>query len=309
MDETFENKDDGTKTVDQKNGTDAEMILKAREYTVNKDNDLIQWARYDLSALELKTLAFLMSKIKPDDPMGTVYEFRAVDYCRVRGINDQSGKNVALMKESLKALHDKSFWMEDEDGDLTLCTWIAKPKIRKSTKPGWIEIRFDEDIEKYLIGLREKGGYTQYELVSTLPMKSVYSMRLYELLKSYHGQLSYRKNPFALYKKEIDIEELRIRLGSSKLDDNGHIKEVHYKSFREFRRNVLDTAVREINAYTDLVVSYVKMTMGRTVLGIQFEMRLTNSEERAKNVQAADEVLKTDTIDGQMSIFDFLSDS
>ena len=42
-------------------------IAQQRSYSVVKSNEIIQKARYDLNISELKTLAYIFSKIKPTD--------------------------------------------------------------------------------------------------------------------------------------------------------------------------------------------------------------------------------------------------
>lgn len=278
------------------------QIKEDRYNQVAKSNDLIQKARYNLSTMELKTLSFVMSMIKPTDNPGQRYTFSITDYCRVRGIDASQANTRSTVKASLKALHDKSFWVQKGPDKEVLCTWIEKPEIEK----GQVSIRFDPDIEEYIMGLIEKGRYTQYELLYTLPMKSGYSIRLYELLKSYIDfKNSNKPNKFGSVKQDFSMEELRIRIGSTVKDDKGKVVKVNYPQFREFKRNILDIAVKEIKEYTDLDVEYAKICKGRTVTGIQFEIKYKDSSDLLQANVAVEKVLDRATqIPGQMSIFD-----
>lgn len=280
-------------------------IIEQRTYKVDKSNKLIQKARYEMSLMELKTLTFLISKIRPTDKPGATYQFKISDYCNVRGIDDKTGKNRKLLMESLQSIADKSFWLEDEKGDIVLCRWLTSPKILDGTKKGWIQIRFDSSIEKYLMELKAEGNYTQYQLLYTLPMNSVYSVRLYELLKSIHGREIYHMtNHFEEVKKDIEIEELRIRVGSSEINKNGQIVSEKYPKFKEFKRNVLDVAIKEINNYTDLNVDYTKLTRGRKVEGIMFTIKYKDTIELNESEDAIEAALNAREVPGQMSILD-----
>ena len=108
----------------------------------------------------------------------------------------------------------------------------------------------DEDIQKYVIGLFD--NFTQYELLSTLPMKSSYSFRIYELLKSY----AWTKN------HTFDIDDLKSKLAAT-----------NYVNFKDFRRYVLEIATKEINLYTDLEISWEPITKGRKVIQVRFDIK------------------------------------
>lgn len=218
-----------------------------REYKVVKANEIIQKAKFDLGLLEQKTFCYAVSKIKPNDAINTEYVFSINEYCDACGINRNSGKTIEEVKNALKKLRDKSFYMLDEKGNYVLIGWLSK--VRVDPKSGKIAIIFDEDMQKYLIGLYK--NYTQYSLLCVLPMSSSYSIRLFELLKSYSG-FNY---------KNFDIDDLKIRLGAP------------YKNFFDMRRKVLDVAVKEINLYTDIEVTWQPIKKGRKVVKVQFDIK------------------------------------
>ena len=222
-------------------------ISKQRNYKVVKANQIIQKARYDLSIVELKLLAFIFSKVRPDDKELKEYVFSIQEYCQVCGIDYKNGANYRYVKEGLKGLRDKSFWVEDETSEV-LVGWLSKARISKGS--GMISVRLDEDLQKYLVNLFD--NFTQYELLSTLPMKSKYSFRIFELVKSYAFTGSHT----------FDIEDLKRKLAAD-----------HYGNFKDFRKYVIEIAVREINAYTDLEISWQPVRKGRKVVQVFFTIR------------------------------------
>lgn len=252
------------------------QIATEREYQVVKANEIIQKAKCDLSLLEQKTFCYAVSKIKPGDTKDTEYTFSINDYCDVCGINRNDGRTAEVVKEALKRLRDKSFYLLDEEGAWVLIGWLSK--VRILPKSGKVKIKFDEDMQKYLMGLYD--NYTQYSLLCVLPMRSAYSIRLYELLKSYVG-LKRREMRF-------DIDDLKTKLNAP------------YKKFPDFRRKALEIATREINQYTDIEITWEPINKGRKVVAVKFLMSTRDTWSRYEN-----SINATKQLDGQMSIADF----
>jgi plasmid replication initiation protein len=172
------------------------------------------------------------------------HAFEVGEFCRICGLNF-SGANYRYIKQTIKALSDKSIWLKLDNGSETLMRWINKAWINQ--KSGMIKLRLDDDMKPYLLQLKDR--FTQYELFYTLAMKSQYSIRLYEILKSYENQ----------NQKKFDIEELKKMLSAEK-----------YKRYPDFRRYVLDISLREINAFSDVNVTYQVVKDGRRYANIVF---------------------------------------
>ena len=250
-------------------------IIQARNYKVVKGNDIIQKARYDLGLAEIKAFSFVLSKIKPTDAAFSEYTFTINEYCKVLGIKTNNGKNIQNVKKSLKNLVDKSFFLTLEDGTETTISWLNKVWIDKGS--GKIRVRLDDDLQKYVTGLYT--NYTQYELLCTLPMRSTYSIRIYELLKSYAFTKQHTFN----------LEQLKKALGCE-----------HYTRFPDFRRKVIEVAVKEINTYTDLEISWHPVTKGKKVIEIAFSIKQRDTLGMYFAAKRA-----TDQIDGQMTLEDY----
>lgn len=253
------------------------QIAKERDYKVVKANEIIQKAKFDLGLLEQKTFCYAVSKIKPTDTKDTEYIFSINEYCDVCGIGRNSGKTIEEVKEALKCLRDKSFYLLDEEGNWVLIGWLSK--VRVLPKSGKIKIKFDEDMQKYLMGIYS--NYTQYSLLCVLPMRSAYSIRLYEILKSYAG--------LKRHSMQFNIDDLKIKLNAP------------YKRFPDFRRKVLEVAMKEINLYTDIEIAWETVKKGRKVIAIKFELSERSPLDRYQNAINA-----TNQLDGQMSIDDFM---
>lgn len=251
-------------------------IKERRDYLVVKSNDIIRKARYSLTLQELKILSFCLSMIKPNDSIDTVYTFSINEYCKAAGIDYESGRNYNSVKDSLLAMVKKAFWIPEADGSEVTIHWIEKARLSRGK--GKILIRFDDDLKRYVFNLFR--NFTQYELLCVLPMKSKYSFRLYELLKSY---------AFA-HVHTFKLDELKNVLMAE-----------GYDSFRDFRRKVIEPAVIEINTYTDIRIEWQKEQKGRNVEAITFVIVKLNVCDYGKNRQKANAELGR-----QMTIFDFI---
>lgn len=212
---------------------------------------MIQKTRFELSLTEQKTIAYICSLIKPahNGAYQLDYEFRIRDYCKVCGLDYDNGKNYSDVKATLQKLSDRSFWLKQGDWE-TLCRWLSKVSTNK--RSGIAKIRIDEDLANYLFNLGQQ--FTQYQLWNVLAMKSAFSVRMYELIKSY----AYREHV------SFGLDELKHIL---MVDD---VKS--YERFPDFRRFVLEISIREINELTDLTVSYETVTKGRKVVRLDFKI-------------------------------------
>ena len=253
-----------------------QRLKEIRDYKVVKANDLIQKSRFHLSLQEQKIILYLISKIKPEDMELKEHIFDILDFCKVCGLDKRSGENYRYIKQTLKDLRDKSIWVELNNGMETTLAWLDKVTMQRTG--GKVIIKFDDMMKPYLLHLQEK--FTQYELLYTLAMRSQYSIRLYELLKSYE------------YKKRwiFDIEDLKRLLSAQ-----------NYTRFPDFKRKVLDISMREINSLSDLVVTYEIIKEGRRYAKIEFSMRIKKEiTERLQTWKRIDELINP----AQISLFD-----
>lgn len=232
-------------------------LTKKKGYLVVKGNDLIQRNRFELSLMEQKTVAYICSMIKPiDSGFQSEYEFKIRDYCKICDIDYDNGANYAYVKETLKKLRDRSMWMTLEDGSETVVGWLDRVTTNK--KSGLAHIRIDDRLITYLFDLKQQ--FTQYQLYNILGMKSAFSVRIYELMKSY----SFRHTII------FELNELKELLMVE------HVKS--YVNYKDFRVKVLEKAQTEINELTDINIEFEPIKTGRKVTSIKFII-----EEKFKN--------------------------
>lgn len=220
---------------------------------VVKGNELIQRAKSDLTVVELKLISYVVSLIKPTDNEFQKYEIKISDFCELTGT--RSNNIYKEFKRLIDSLDDKAFWIKTNDQYLKF-RWFSESTYM--INKGTIQVVLNSQIKKYLFDLKK--NYTSYELYNVMAFKSKYSIRLYEILKSY----AY-KSPI-----EFNIEDIKATLGASK-----------YSAYKDFKKRVLLVAVDEINTYTDLQVTYdcidsfgtiMTTSTGRKIASIKFHI-------------------------------------
>ena len=128
---------------------------------------------------------------------------------------------------------------------------------------GMVSMRLSKDVEPYLIGLRK--CYTQYRLRNIVDFSSFYAIRLYELLIHQINLLDYNGGETFSY----TVDELRELL----------FCETKFTRFADFRRKVLNLAVREINEKSDIHVEMIFFRQGKVYHKVAFNVRVNTDPE------------------------------
>ena len=219
---------------------------------VVKQNDLIQKSRFDLSLQEQKILLYIISTIKPADLNFKEITFQIQDFCKICGLDEESGANYAHIRNTLKELRDKSIYVKFGKRSEVTLAWIDY--VILSEKDGTAKLKLNELMKPFLLEMKEK--FTSYKLHSIIAMQSKYSIRLYELLKSYEE----------LGECQFEIDRLKVLIGAEK-----------YEIFANFKQKALDIAMREIEKFGDIQVSYTLKKQGRKFHMINFLIKSSSS--------------------------------
>ncbi len=229
-----------------------------KNYIVTKSNNLIN-CNYNLSLQEQKIILTLASMVQPQDDNFKPYVFKIKDFMKLLGI-DNKAKYTEIPKIT-KELMQKVFEIK-KGNKVTQLAWLSSAEYEKGT--GMVELEFSPKLKPYMLGLKE--FYTSYKLGNVLSLKSKYSIRLYEILKSN----AYRKCI------EIEIEELKNMVGS---------KEKAYNIYNNFKNRILTKAQNELAEKTDINFRYEEIKTGRKVTSIKFY--ITTNKTTCKNEIAA----------------------
>lgn len=139
--------------------------------------------------------------------------------------------------------------------------WIKIPWVTRCeyNSDMGIAIKLNEELKPFLINLKEH--YTQYTLQEVLVMKSVYAIRIFEMIQSKIMSKILPKDGI-----DIDISVQKIKECCDCVDK--------YSAFSNFKIKVLDKAQYEINRVTMYTVNYSYIKNGRSVVGIKFHVNM-----------------------------------
>lgn len=230
---------------------------------VYKSNELIQKFKNTFSLQEMKVINFLIANIdspKYDSEFNEIsVSLRELALSIGYKVNSKTGKITGSayddIKKCLQNLSNKPsdyFEFVDSDGKKyeTYVRWLNKPKFNLTDHT--VVLKLDDDLKPYLLNLQK--NYTKYELLNIVKMNSKYSVKLYELLKSWEKA---RKGI-----KTFEMNKLQEYLEVPK----------SYNDFSLFKTKVLKIALKEINEITDLLVSYDIEKKGKKVSALTFHI-------------------------------------
>lgn len=236
------------------------MALNGEHY-VSQHNKLIEH-RGTMTIMEQKLLRTIVSEIRMDDIELNDYtinvsEFKELTKTAHKDIYNQLDEATTKLMRRIIEIRDV-----DKNGKRSFKKLTIMTKAEYKEGEGQIFIRLNDEIKPYLLEL--KSQFTQYQLKYVMQMKSVYALRMYELLKQYENTATHKRN--------FEIEELKLLLGV----------ENDYDRMYDFEKRVLAVAKKEINALTDIEIDYKKLYQGRgkKVVGIEFSIDTKVSDEK-----------------------------
>lgn len=242
---------------------------------VRKHNDLIE-AKYQLPNLHEQRIIFmLLGQIRPYDEDFKCYRLSGADFAEIVGLK---GKDIyAELDRATKSLVSRTISIRKDEKSFLHVNWLSSAEYQ--TGSGYVELAFDPKLKPYLLQLKQH--FTEYKIDTIFSFKSIYAIRLYELLKK--DAFKAKGNQFKVY---FEYTDLREKFGIGKKE---------YEKFKDFRVKTIDTAVKEISEKTDLMISEVKYgKTGRKITNITFIVFIRSQEEilqqaKIKNFQTKSE--------------------
>ncbi|GIV32410.1 MAG: hypothetical protein KatS3mg030_712 [Saprospiraceae bacterium] len=257
-------------------------------------NKFIQHARYKLTPREQKLILYMATLLKPEDSDFETYlvPVSEIEYILKTDPSKKHGSFYERLDELLDSITDKkiSFPTDFTVDGVRLrghINWVAGA-VPKYDEQGnlCVEFGFSPQMKPFLLGLKEK--FTRFEFLEVARMKSGFSIRIYQMCKSYYYEnIRHGRNIMA-----VSLDELKQRLGISD----------KYPDFRNFRRKVLDVARSEINEKTRLHIEYDFVKKGRNITAIKIvinenpngyieEVNAEPTTKRARGVSASEQSL------------------
>ncbi len=232
-----------------------------------------QWSTQ--SVLEPRMVAIVASKVRQEDEDFCVYE---VPVAEVLG-RSHGGKDYTDIEQVVDKAMSRVLTIKSSDG------WIkynlfSRCRFRKADNI--LELGFHPDLKEQYLGLQKR--FTKYSLMEFMMLPSVYSQRIYEILRSWDDQPEIT----------ISLEDLTAML---KVPES---LKTHYMNFKA---RVLIKAHKDIHKYTTLRYEWEPVYKGRKVIAIRFIFSKKRIALSADNTNKAKHSKKKDLLDAAIACF------
>lgn len=233
---------------------DLETQKNTKRNLVVQSNSLIN-ASYNLTLLEKRIIVFMISQIHQDDEKFQSYRLDIKEFCE--NLETDSKNLYERVQEHLKRLMTRVVEIQEEDRIL-LTHFLSSSEYQFGN--GYVELCFDPKLKPYLLQLKK--CFTAYSLENVLSLKSVYSVRIYELLKQFE----------VIGERTISVEELKRMFKAQN----------KYKSYYLFKQRVILKAQEELSALSDISFDFDEIKEGRKVTYLKFKIIKTQKAENEK---------------------------
>ncbi len=234
------------------------MDATQTNFVVVKHNDIIE-AKYQLSIFEERILLICISQIDSMSklPINHKFEVSVSDVADLLETKEK-GSIYTNLNTAVNRLFQRVLVIDTPTEDIkqSQIRWLSR--IDYLNKKGVIRLTFSPEIIPYLSELNR--DFTKYQLENVFNFKSVYSTRIYELLVRWGGR-----------EKEVCVDWIKERLQI----------ENKYSRMDNFKKNVIDMAMKEINRDTNVKVDYKPVKKGRNIVAFKFTYTITQPQKKA----------------------------
>jgi len=210
---------------------------KIQAYKANKIiylGDARKVIRVDpLTLNQLKIAMYSAAQVGPNDTADTEYKIKFTEFAKLCGLDEISdgGDNYRRVFDEAKKLLKLGLEFTDSDGSLIAFNWLTSVKVT----PGKRELLYSLSRELLPFYKTRQGSFSVISLLDYMPLKSKYSLMLFEFLSKW-------KNAGQVYQT---IEQLRGQF---------HIPDGKYSRSSMFMAEIITPAIAEINEKT--IVSF-----------------------------------------------------
>jgi plasmid replication initiation protein len=167
-------------------------------------------------------------------------------------IAGRGGSNYECLKEACTNVMSRVVdLLPNESKRFKLRHLVDKADYGELAGTGRLKVSFHPDVVPYILSMFKEGKYTKVFLKHALPIRSLYSVRIYELLLQHKDFGS----------RDIPLEEFRFFLD---------IPENKFKQWINIKQRILIPAQKHLEQYTDIKFEFFPNQKGRKVVGIHF---------------------------------------
>ena len=249
------------------------------DYLVQKSVPILMMRNDPFTFGELKLLDTYLARINSHDFKSRKVSFTKAEYEMLMGISDM---RINQLKKYTDGVQSKIVEIKVSDEEFRRITLFCETAFKKNEFGEWIiTLECSPQAKKYIFN-PEKVGYIKYLLKYSIHMKSKHSFLLYGYLLFNHFRGSWSDS--------LDFLKYNVFKLDPKIPGA-------YDEFKAFRRSILDKAMTEVNALTDIEFEYTTEKRGKFVVSIKFKL-----------LKSKDNYIEQLTIDSFDSYTDFDED-
>jgi len=236
------------------------MFSKEEKYIV-KSNALVE-ARYRLGIQEIHVVFWLLQQIRPEDEDFKPHKLKISEFSEMVGVRPE-GQYKELRNVTKRLIQRAMEIYEPEKKEHVQVSWLSSARYQHTK--GYVVLEFSPHLKPYLLQL--KSHFTRIEAADILELRSVYSVRIFELLLQYE----------TIGKRHMSIEEFRNYCGID-------IKK--YGLYADLKRFAIERAKIEINTKTEYEVHYTEIKEGRKVIALEWTIKKKTHFEKSQEEKA-----------------------
>ncbi len=253
---------------------------------VAMSNNLIM-GRQNLTLHEFKLVRLMIMQILANDLDFRPYEISPADYARIIGNQDISNA-YHTAPELCDGLMTKTIELISEDGSWVKYNWTSMSKYDAKTKK--MQLKLNPDLKPFLIGLVEKGYYSQYTFDNIALMSSTFAGRIFEmLLASIKTRLIPEEGTYITLTKQQIVDGCMLyktdKKGRIQIDSESKKPLEKYERISQLKEKVIKKACQEICDKTMYYVPFVTedgtkshgvedIKSGRTIIAFKFYVNM-----------------------------------
>jgi len=254
------------------------MFTEIEKLHIRQANKFVERIQPKWSSITQRFFLYCIAKINKNKEHFEKLEINIADLPIILGYEENTKLKGNELRDIYEQLHkNSSVQIIDEKSKRYRAVYLFQ-EIDFNTEQGKIIILFSDAMREQILQLRvKKMPFTDIKYKEVVGMNGSYSSRLIELLHQYR----------IIGKRTFLIEELRKFLS---------VPESSYKLFKDFKKRVIEQAVKEINdnEKSSITVEYNTFRVGRSIGKIEFiikpRKKITVAEQQlliAENESAA----------------------
>lgn len=213
--------------------------------SITQSNQLVE-ASYTLTLNEKRLLMLGLSTVDPRRALRREERISfqvTVDQWAERFPDEKPWR---AMKRAADTMMTRYVTLHPKTGRLKKITWFESVEYIEGE--GRVEIELGHSVSLRLAGMIDE--FTRIELTAVQQLRSFYSIRLYELVSQFRST-GYRR---------ITVEDFRVAMDCIST----------HAEMKALKRYVLNPALKELNAKTDIKVICTDVKKGRKIVGFEF---------------------------------------